>query len=209
MHSKNYQVWLHRQVLVQWLQDPSKELRLTEIVLSQDAKNYHAWQHRQWVLKTFNLFENELEYVERLLEEDIRNNSAWNQRFFVNSNLHEKFNGHLVAKELEFTMKAIERVPGNESAWNYLTGILEKCESKYKIESIEKVRNFCNELMLKENIKEKPPIYLLATLVDINKDKNQEDAIKLCDNLANEHDVIRREYWGYIKRSIQMSSSSG
>ena len=44
---------LHRQVLVQWTQDPSKELRLTEIVLSQDAKNYHAWQHRQWVLKTF------------------------------------------------------------------------------------------------------------------------------------------------------------
>ena len=43
----------HRQVLVDLIQDPSKELRLTEIVLSQDAKNYHAWQHRQWVIKTF------------------------------------------------------------------------------------------------------------------------------------------------------------
>ena len=44
---------LHRQVIVDWTQDPSKELRLTEIVLSQDAKNYHAWQHRQWVMKKF------------------------------------------------------------------------------------------------------------------------------------------------------------
>ena len=44
---------LHRQVLVEWTQNPAKELRLTEIVLSADAKNYHAWQHRQWVMKTF------------------------------------------------------------------------------------------------------------------------------------------------------------
>jgi hypothetical protein len=33
--------------------DNSKEMRLTEIALSQDAKNYHAWQHRQWIIQTF------------------------------------------------------------------------------------------------------------------------------------------------------------
>ena len=95
-----------------------------------------------------------------------------------------------------------------------------------------------------------------ATLVDINREKNQEEALKvnyfcacfvkylmsatfvfwdsvynlfvicvsdsrklfeglvwrhdfwilqLCDDLATQYDVIRREYWGYIKRSIQMS----
>jgi hypothetical protein len=43
----------HRKILIEWMQDPSKDLRLTEIVLSQDAKNYHAWQHRQWIVKTF------------------------------------------------------------------------------------------------------------------------------------------------------------
>lgn len=50
---KNYQIWHHRKVLVEWLQDPSKEKFLTERVLAEDAKNYHAWQHRQWVIKTF------------------------------------------------------------------------------------------------------------------------------------------------------------
>lgn len=50
---KNYQVWHHRRVLVEWLQDASSEKYLTEAVLAKDAKNYHAWQHRQWVIRTF------------------------------------------------------------------------------------------------------------------------------------------------------------
>ena len=50
---KNYQVWHHRKVIVEWLQEASKEKYLTETVLAKDAKNYHAWQHRQWIIKTF------------------------------------------------------------------------------------------------------------------------------------------------------------
>lgn len=53
IYPKNYQVWHHRKVLIEWLKDPSQELSLTEKVLAKDAKNYHAWQHRQWVIKTF------------------------------------------------------------------------------------------------------------------------------------------------------------
>lgn len=52
-NAKNYQVWQHRRVLVEWLKDASGELALTEWVLREDAKNYHAWQHRQWAIKTF------------------------------------------------------------------------------------------------------------------------------------------------------------
>lgn len=50
---KNYQVWHHRRVIVEWLNDSSRELALTEEILGMDAKNYHAWQHRQWAMKTF------------------------------------------------------------------------------------------------------------------------------------------------------------
>lgn len=50
---KNYQVWHHRRVIVEWLQAGETELEVTEAVLKLDAKNYHAWQHRQWALKTF------------------------------------------------------------------------------------------------------------------------------------------------------------
>ena len=41
----------HRQKLVEWSQDPSRELEVTAQVLANDAKNYHAWQHRQWAMK--------------------------------------------------------------------------------------------------------------------------------------------------------------
>ena len=47
VHESRY----HRQKLVEWTKDPSKELDLTALVLKEDAKNYHAWQHRQWVIK--------------------------------------------------------------------------------------------------------------------------------------------------------------
>lgn len=50
---KNYQVWHHRRVIVEWLNDASRELSLTEEILDTDAKNYHAWQHRQWAIKAF------------------------------------------------------------------------------------------------------------------------------------------------------------
>ena len=68
-------------------------------------------------------------------------------------------------------MTAIEKVPGNESSWNYLCGSMEKCEDNVKIETRQKVRDFCNNLL--QSLKdEKPPIYLLATLVDVNKADN-------------------------------------
>lgn len=50
---KNYQVWHHRRVLIEWLQDGTEELQLTEAILDKDAKNYHAWQHRQWAIEAF------------------------------------------------------------------------------------------------------------------------------------------------------------
>ena len=108
-------------MLVEWLNDPSRELRLTEIVLAQDAKNYHAWQHRQWVLDTFKLFDEELAFVERLLEDDIRNNSAWNQRYFVVKQT-TGFTEDIINREIKYAVDSLKIVCGNESPWNYLRG---------------------------------------------------------------------------------------
>ncbi|KAG0717485.1 Protein farnesyltransferase/geranylgeranyltransferase type-1 subunit alpha [Chionoecetes opilio] len=98
-----------------------KELRLTEIIFSQDAKNYHAWEHRQWALRTFKLFEGELDYVDRLLEEDVRNNSAWNQRHFAITQT-TGFTAEVIQREVGYTKAAIAKVADNESPWSYLRG---------------------------------------------------------------------------------------
>ncbi|KAF7403532.1 hypothetical protein HZH68_006326 [Vespula germanica] len=205
-NSKNYQVWYHRKVIIEWLQDASEELEFTKAILKKDAKNYHAWQHRQWCIKTFNLYDQELEYVEQLLNEDVRNNSAWNQRYFVISNT-TKFESNVINKEVDFALEKISLVKGNESAWNYLRGIL--MHDSAGLTHNDKVRKKCVELYeagYRTN-------HLLACIIDIcqNSCINDEspesifhisNALKLCKELSENHDKIRERYWNYIGHQL-------
>ena len=198
---------------MEWKNDPSKELRLTEVVLSGDQKNYHAWQHRQWAIQTFGLFDDELQYTENLLLQDVRNNSAWNERFFVitcpkNKNLLPKGGGGPVLKdpmlsdELCLVQEAIEGVPENESAWNYLRGLQDHADESVAPAFRRKVMEFCQTLF--DN--KVRSIYLLGFMIDQFRDQGGEDNLKkaeeLCHDLATKHDVIRKEYWLYISSQL-------
>lgn len=227
-HPKNYQVWQHRRALVEALNDGTKELRLTEMILSHDAKNYHAWQHRQWAIRSFNTYEDELDYVDRLLEEDIRNNSAWNQRFFIvtkfpikdetsgdgklNRGSNLRLSGKILERELEYTLNAIKKVTRNESSWNYLRGLLDNCDESESDELRSKIHSCCTEIQNSGNTSP----YLLSTIMDLDKEEGLrksdtvklQNAIQICYSLANEHDAIRKEYWNYMAESIQVQITS-
>ncbi|KAJ3627028.1 hypothetical protein MTP99_014436 [Tenebrio molitor] len=203
---KNYQVWHHRKILVEWVQDASKEKYLTETVLAKDAKNYHAWQHRQWIIKTFNLYDGELEYVDSLISDDIRNNSAWNQRYFVIMGT-TGFTDEVLDREIDYALASIKVVTENESAWNYLRGVLlhDKCGLSHNI----KVTNFCEELYNSGN---RSP-FLLALIVDMCSEQvsqgtddpryNVERAKSLCSELAEKYDTVRAKYWNYMAESVE------
>jgi protein farnesyltransferase/geranylgeranyltransferase type-1 subunit alpha len=83
-HQKNYQIWHHRQTIIDRLDDPTGEQEFISQMFALDSKNYHVWSYRQWLVKRFGLWDDgELEAVELLLKIDVRNNSAWNHRWYV------------------------------------------------------------------------------------------------------------------------------
>ncbi|CAG9857960.1 unnamed protein product [Phyllotreta striolata] len=210
--SKNYQVWHHRKVLVEWLKDPSKEKYLTEHVLSKDAKNYHAWQHRQWVIKTFKLYDGELDYVDLLLKDDIRNNSAWNQRYFVINNT-TGFTEEVLRQEIEYTLSRIREITENESAWNYLRGLL--LHDKAGLSNNTTVKAFVEELYESNN---RSP-FLLAIIVDMcleqvgagggDSNYSAKRAVELCKDLMEKFDTVRANYWQHMLDSIGSESGEG
>ena len=84
-HLKNYQIWHHRQTIIDALGSPDGEAEFVAQMLEKDEKNYHVWSYRQWLVKRFNLFDKpeELEWTESMIESDVRNNSAWNHRYYL------------------------------------------------------------------------------------------------------------------------------
>lgn len=141
---KNYQLWQHRQVIVERLgikEIAAFDLEVTKVQLSLDSKNIHCWQYRQWLLRHFDLpIDPEVEYVDALLKEDVYNNSAWNHRFFLieSSNLYKENKDQCLKLEISSILNFIDKSnEDNECFWNYLVAIIqESSETDFLIDDV-------------------------------------------------------------------------
>lgn len=109
-HLKNYQIWHHRQTIIDALGSPDGEAEFVAQMLEKDEKNYHVWSYRQWLVKRFNLFDKpeELEWTESMIESDVRNNSAWNHRYYLVFGGREGNapSQHVIQREIEYVVCA-------------------------------------------------------------------------------------------------------
>jgi protein farnesyltransferase/geranylgeranyltransferase type-1 subunit alpha len=131
---KNYQLWQHRQMIIERMGSvfAAEDLEATKVHLEIDAKNIHCWQYRQWILRSFKITSiDEFDYTEGLLARDVYNNSAWNHRMF----LIKTSSGYLSDKstylkgEFEKILPFLSvRTENNECFWNYLAALLNDFE---------------------------------------------------------------------------------
>ncbi|KAI1328834.1 prenyltransferase alpha subunit, partial [Xylariaceae sp. FL0255] len=224
---KNYQIWHHRQLLLDEYYDEIQsdqtvldELRLSELaflddILTKDNKNYHVWSYRQYMVRKLDLWnsETELESIEDWIEEDVRNNSAWSHRFCLvfsnptyttlksHSTEHDPLiPANIIDREIIYAQMKIDLAPQNQSPWNYLRGVLVK--GGRPLSSVqEHVGSFIVNLGSTgkdEEAEEIKSSHALDLLADICQETGDIDMARLClRRLAEKWDPIRKGYWEY------------
>ncbi|POV96756.1 hypothetical protein PSTT_15473 [Puccinia striiformis] len=206
---KSYQAWQHRALMVELLEDVSKEIAFVDKVLKADTKNYHTWTYRQSLLCRYN--QPEMWLGNYQLSKDIRNNSAWNHRFFLSFDtfpLHspdltpEQFT-KIVDREIEFTKQQILKAPNNPSAWNYLRGVLRR--GSRGLNSVEEFvipprirrrNSWPIDLNKRSDLPVPAAVELLADIYSESQSKIKQ-ALELYDLLAEKLDPIRKGYWQF------------
>jgi protein farnesyltransferase/geranylgeranyltransferase type-1 subunit alpha len=212
-HQKNYQIWHHRNLIIDKLGSPDGEAEFLALMFERDSKNYHVWSYRQWLVKRFNLWNvdgSELKYIEELLRKDVRNNSAWNHRFFVvfgwlaqsGEEGEKAISKQVLEREINFSKAAIYTAPQNPSPWNYLRGVLKKTESPLK--TLETFATEFAPLDSPDEIKSSHALDLLAAIYeeDPGNEKSVAKAKVALTLLAEKYDPIRKTYWEWRRSQI-------
>lgn len=116
---KPYQLWNHRQWLMENTEEPPDETEFFGEILDVDEKNFHAWSYFCWFADHFKKWDWLFEQTKNRVCHDPENNSAWSARFRALQN------GNLDAKEdLEFALNMLRLWPRSESTCNYIRGLL-------------------------------------------------------------------------------------
>ncbi|KAJ1329730.1 protein farnesyltransferase/geranylgeranyltransferase type-1 subunit alpha [Microdochium nivale] len=228
-HLKNYQIWHHRQQLLDHYFPAictsasdvaalaASEAAFLDKMLSQDTKNYHVWSYRQYLVRKLGMWgDAERESVERMIDDDVRNNSAWSHRFFLvfsdpayttpGSHATEHDPGipaDVVDREAVYAMTKAGLAPQNQSPWNYLRGVLAK-GGRPLGEAREFAEGFIKELGSEADGRERVrSSHALDLLADIYKEAGDKERADLClRRLGDKWDRIRKGYWEYRRRAL-------
>ena len=194
---KNYQIWHHRKLLIEKLNDVSHEKNMLKKVFSSEPKNFHAWTHRIWMIRRFNNTENEFEFIEEMLKDDIKNNSVWNYRFFLIQYINgNKLDKNIIENEIKYALEKIKECPVNECPYSYIRGFITKFNYKYA--DFIFVKEFLENL-INENTDDN--IYGLNLLLDYYEEEKNENKFNEIIEKLKKVDYIRKKYYGWRKEN--------
>ncbi|KAI1414583.1 protein prenylyltransferase [Hypoxylon sp. FL1857] len=229
---KNYQIWNHRQHLIDHYYPAivttpevvaelvDSERKFLEEMLRLDTKNYHVWSYRQYLVRKLGMWDlAERQSVEAMINDDVRNNSAWSHRFFLvfsdpsyttpDSHATEpdpRVPADIIDREVEYAKEKIELAPQNQSPWNYLKGVLVKGGGK-----LSPVRQFAEQFVENlggsEDAEKVRSSHALDLLAEIYKEAGEKDKADLAlRRLGEKWDRIRRGYWEYRKKLLDSTA---
>lgn len=228
-HLKNYQIWHHRQLIVDQ-HYPSIEADRTAVaalmrtetlfigqMLEADTKNYHVWSYRQWLVRRLAMWDiNELLATQNYIEEDVRNNSAWSHRFFLvfsdpavssgdavhATEADAKVPAEIIERELKYAREKIDLAPQNPSAWNYFKGVLAKAGRGVASEK-EYVGGFVQHVGEGENQEKVLSTHALDVMAEIYAAEGDKEKAKVClTRLSEKWDPIRAGYWKLRRQQL-------
>ncbi|KAK7432363.1 CAAX geranylgeranyltransferase alpha subunit [Neonectria magnoliae] len=229
---KNYQIWNHRQLLIDYYYPEIEEDTATTRalgrsetafitkMLDEDAKNYHVWSYRQYLIGKLSMWTaSELGSTQNLIEDDVRNNSAWSHRFYlVFSDPTASTAGALptehdpkvpeatVDREIAYAQEKIALAPQNQSPWNYLLGVLAKGGRK-----LATVQDFAEQYVsaLGEEDEEVRSSHALDFLAKVYHENGDTEKAALClRRLSEKWDPVREGYWKYRGGLLQGVAAS-
>lgn len=207
-HQKNYQIWHHRNLIIDKIGSCEGEAEFVEKMFGLDGKNYHVWSYRQWLVKRFDLWDQgELAFTERMLAKDIRNNSAWNHRWYIINGREARSeaeggavegvkNAEIREREVEFMKRCVQQAPQNQSPWSYLRGIVKK--SGMPLSGLKGFVEEYADLSKAEGVRSSYALDLLADVL-AEEEGGKAQAAEALDLLARMYDPIRKNYWEYRK----------
>lgn len=222
---KNYQIWHHRQLLLDYYypiltMDSANaaaaaadfartEREFIATMLAEDTKNYHVWSYRLSMVKKLNQFNTaEFASTQNLIEDDVRNNSAWSHRFFLTCSDPEhstpgstptehdpKIPDSIIDKEIKYAQEKILLAPQNQSPWNYMQALITKSGRKLSTLQVF-AQQFVNNLGKEdEAVRSSHALNLLA---DIYAQEGDSANAKIClESLATKWDPVREGYWKF------------
>ncbi|KAL6875524.1 prenyltransferase [Trichoderma longibrachiatum] len=221
---KNYQIWHHRQLLLDHhfattlaaADDPEavrqfakSETDFISRILAEDTKNYHVWSYRQYLVTKLGYWSPfELATTQSMIEDDLRNNSAWSHRFFIvfsdpsvstpgsaPTEHDPKVPQAVIDRETEYAKEKILLAPQNQSAWHYLRGVLVK--GGHGLETVaEFASQFFSDLGGEgESVRSSHALDLMSEVY--HKQGDLEKARLCLQRLSDKWDPVREGYWKY------------